>query len=76
MDRNRMKERLTGGFERFFSDGMTVWTKKNVHGAINPLGERHELDEPEIQEILKELEQEGLIKLKYEDEFYLEVLKG
>ena len=76
MDRDSLKKMLRAGFKRFFSEGMSKWSQRDLHGAINPLGEKHEVDEPQVQEILKELEQEGLIKLKYEDEFYLEVLKG
>jgi hypothetical protein len=42
--------------------------------AINPLGHANEIDTPKVQTVLKELENEGLIKLLKRDDQYLEVL--
>jgi hypothetical protein len=68
-----LKRMMVAGMTRFFHDGMKSWSRKNLHGLVNPLGEHHEIDEPEVQQALSALESDGFIKLYYEDDRYLEV---
>ncbi|OFZ15588.1 MAG: hypothetical protein A2Z20_04945 [Bdellovibrionales bacterium RBG_16_40_8] len=74
MNRNELLEMLDAGFKRFYNEGYSKWSKYKVIAAINPRGEDRDIDDPEIQSILKELESVGLICLKYDDDCYLEVL--
>ena len=74
MDRNKLLEMLEAGFRRFYSEGYSKWSKDKVTAAINPSGDRREINDSEVQSILKELEAKGLIRLRYEDNCYLEVL--
>lgn len=74
MTRNELLAMLDVGFRRFYSEGYSKWSKDKVIAAINPSGETRDINEPEIQNILKELEIRGLIHLKYDDDCYLEVL--
>lgn len=75
MDRNRIRDILLAGFERFYDEGMHSWNRRQVKGAINPRGESNDLESPEIQDLLNELEHEGVIRLVREDARYLDVLK-
>lgn len=75
MDYNYIKGMLLNGFIRFYGEGYIKWSKENVQKSLKPRSASYELDDPEIQKILKELEEEGHIKLYYEDARYLEVLE-
>lgn len=75
LKRGTLRALLICGFVRFFADGSTKWSKKDLYGLLHPRDESHELESKRVQTILKELENEGYIKLFYKDEFYLEVLK-
>lgn len=75
MKKTNVKKMLLNGFVRFYGDGYRIWSKESLQKTLCPIGERYELDDPEIQKILKELEAEGHIKLYYKDDCYLEVLE-
>lgn len=74
MNRNELLEMLDAGFRRFYGEGYLKWSKDKVIAAINPRGENRDIDDQEVQSILKELESGGLIRLKYDEDCYLEVL--
>ena len=74
MDQNELLKMLEAGFRRFYSEGYSRWSRDKVIAAINPVGESRTVDDPEIQNILRELENRGLILLKHDNDCYLEVL--
>lgn len=74
MKKNELLTMLTAGFKRFYSEGYSRWSKEKVLAAINPIGEKHSLEEVDVQAVLKQIESTGLIRLIYEDNCYLEVL--
>jgi hypothetical protein len=74
VDHEYLKGMLSNGFKRFYLEGAQFWSRKDLHAAINPLGHANEIDTPKVQTVLKELENEGLIKLLKRDDQYLEVL--
>lgn len=75
MDKNNLEGLLKAGISRFYSEGFICWSKADVMGAINPRGEKHDLQEPLVQGVLKDLEAQGLIKIIGRDDFYLEILR-
>lgn len=75
MDKNSLEDLLKSGISRFYSEGFFRWSKADVIGAINPRGEKHDLQEPLVQLVLKELEAQGIIKIVGRDDFYLELLR-
>ncbi|MGE3683325.1 MAG: hypothetical protein AB7G93_16495 [Bdellovibrionales bacterium] len=74
MTRNELFETLQAGFRRFYSEGYSKWSKDKVVAAISPAEKARDINEPEVQSVLKELEKRGLIRLYFEDDCYLEVL--
>mgnify|MGYP001552954039 CR=1 FL=1 len=75
MDKDSLEKMLRAGVSRFFAEGHKRWSKADVIGAINPQGEKHYLNDPAVQSILKTLEAEGIIKIIARDDFYFEVLR-
>lgn len=73
MNPNELKEMLKAGFSRFLNEGFSHWTESDVTKAINPREVQNKLSDPHIQQILRELEAEGVIKMKHEGA-YLVVL--
>ena len=71
MDYNYIKGMLLNGFIRFYGEGSPIWSKSDLQKSLKPRSASYELDDPKIQKILKELEEEGHIKLYYEDDRYL-----
>ncbi len=75
LDPPYMKEMLARGFIRYYYEGLRRWDRHTLEGIIRPRGaKRNEVDDPEIQEVLNELEAEGLIKLYRTNDLYLEVV--
>lgn len=50
------------------------WSQGNIIAAISSPDNKRDINDPEIQEILEELEKKGLVCLKHEEDCYLEVL--
>lgn len=71
---DRIRRILLAGFSRFYDDGVVRWSRAQLHGAINPRGEIHDLESSEIQSILIDFEQKGLIRLLRKDDAYLEIM--
>lgn len=69
-----MKEMVIAGLWKSASEGVQSWGIQSFSGCINPRGYKNEVNDPEIQQMLKEIEQEGLIKLVGTDDCYLKIL--
>ena len=76
MKPNNLKESIKAVIRHYYNEGLYEWCKKDVHAIINPKGYKNELLDAEIQQMFKELEQEGYIRLIGEENRYLEVLKS
>lgn len=74
MEQNELLKMLEAGFTRFYNEGSSKWSKNDVIAAINPIGEKMEIQDPKVQNVLKELERRKLIRLVYDNDLYLEVL--
>lgn len=70
MKPNNLKETVKAMIRQFYNEGLYEWSQKDVHASINPKGYKNELLDFEIQEMFKELEQEGYIKFIGENERY------
>jgi hypothetical protein len=70
-----VKHLLIGGFERWFGEGMRLWSRKSLHGMINPRDDHHVIEDSDVQQALQELEQEGRIRIIGDEDRYLEVLR-
>jgi len=75
MDPSNLKEIVLKRFQRFYGEGYWQWSRENVRKQLCPRNTVNPIDAPDIQQMLKELEAEGHIKLLGGDEIYLEVLK-
>lgn len=74
MIENKILKILESGFKRFYSEGYSKWSKDNLVAAIQSVDSAKNISDPEVQNILKELENKGLIILRYKQDCYLEVL--
>ena len=74
MQPNNLKDSLLAGFRRFQSEGSSAWSREDLRKEICPAGYKNNLDDPEIQRVLCELEKAGHIKLYFNSDRYLEVL--
>lgn len=71
-----LKNSIKAGLARDYFDGVRAWSKKSLEGIINPLGYHNTLQDTEIINMIKEIEDEGLIRIIGDDELYLEILKA
>lgn len=71
----QLKEVFLAGLARFTPDMPTnTWTKQSVGGLMCPYEAPNSLDDPQIKSILKELEDEGRIKLLNSDDPFLKFI--
>jgi len=72
---NYLKEVLLSGLSLHTKDGPTnFWSRKGIYGLIGIRGAPNDLDSPQIQKILKELEESGHIQFIGKEDTYLKFL--
>ncbi len=75
MKPDNLKDMVKAAFSIHRFDEITKWSRKSIDGLIRPKGfHQNSLNDPEIIQMFKELEQEGLIKLLGDDDEFLQVL--
>jgi hypothetical protein len=67
---------LKAGFKRFYYEGSNKWSKQHINGIIRDVLKCRDKDmsNPKVQEILKEWEKAGFIRIIGEEDRYLEVI--
>ncbi len=65
-------EIMKAGIERFYSEGYTRWSRINFEKVLQP-GLRS--NDPRVQELLREWEKTGVIRIVGTEDCYIEILK-
>jgi len=74
MDADELQKVLLAGFQRFLDDGVVTWNQDAVARFVHAAGSNKSLSDPQVQKILDELELQGHIRLRRQENAYLDVL--
>ena len=66
-----LKEIILAGFYRFYFDSGPDWSRQDLEAGLSPRGYINRVTDPEVQQLLRELEKEGHIQLVGQDDKYL-----
>lgn len=62
---------LRAGIDRFYSEGMTTWSKDQINRALKGVVT---WDHPSVQSALRDWEERGIIRVLQTDDAYIEIL--
>jgi hypothetical protein len=63
---------VKAGIDRFYSEGYTRWSRVNFEKLLQP---EPTPNDPRVQELLREWEKTGVIRVVGTDDCYIEILK-
>lgn len=76
MENKRIKELFEGAFSKYFSEGSGRWTKEGINGILRGKDRKLSVDDSQVMQVLKQLEDEGWIRIVNDKDLFLIQLKG